>query len=240
MHHVAVYTEQWLGYISSLFGDFSLCYCSVEVCSDSCSMRKAYFFRIIKDSGMRLSLWLIYHHQNNIMNIPHFTTKYCGFFLFSGGKYQITIKYWNGVLAGLCWWRDKDGRKQTFIKKGGKKQQNLIIRPSAEKKKNKMLSLISQNFKHFISFLDIVFLQLACHMLCAAPSYHYPCGSPFVPFTWRHLQWGHIYRTPTLVVHNPPGQKWTSVSKWAIVLIFVFSFSLLSPSLLPPDEGWSP
>lgn len=70
-------------------------------------------FRIIKDSGMRLSLWLIYRHQNNIVNVPHFTTKYCVFFLFSGEN-RVTIKYWNGVLAGLCRWQDKDWRKQTF------------------------------------------------------------------------------------------------------------------------------
>lgn len=68
-------------------------------------------------------------------------------------------------------------------------------------------------------------------MPCIAPSYLCPCGSPFVPFTWRHLQWGHIYRTPTLAVHNPPGPQRTSVSKWAIALIFLF-FSIYSLPLL--------
>lgn len=66
---------------------------SKSVCvSDSCSMRKAYFFRLIKDSGMHLSLWLIYRHRNNIMNVPHFTTKYCFFFIYwwrESGHYKI-------------------------------------------------------------------------------------------------------------------------------------------------------
>lgn len=30
---------------------------------------------------MHLSLGLIYHHQNNIMNVPHFITKDCILFL---------------------------------------------------------------------------------------------------------------------------------------------------------------
>lgn len=35
------------------------------------------------------------------MNVPHFTTKYCVFFNFLVEKNWVTIKYWNGVLAGL-------------------------------------------------------------------------------------------------------------------------------------------
>ena len=91
----------------------------------------------------------------------------------------------------------------------------------------KLYLVICQSFTPFI--LSLVFLLHICKMLCIVPSYHRPCGSPFVPFTWRHLQWGHIYRTPTLAVHNPPEPKQTSVSKWAMALIFLFFFILPFP-----------
>lgn len=69
-------------------------------------------FRIVKNSGMLFSLWLIYHHFYNVMSVPQFTTKYW-FFLSNGGEYRITIKYWNGV------WQD-------FVLMAGKGENKLL------------------------------------------------------------------------------------------------------------------
>lgn len=86
-------------------------------------------FRIIKDSGMRLSLWLIYHHQNNIMNVPHFTTKYCVFFYFLeriGSLSNIGMVFcWTLVLTGL-------GLKKTNLYK--KKKPTEPAHPSISRK----------------------------------------------------------------------------------------------------------
>lgn len=146
------------------------------------------------------------------MNVPHFTTKYCAFFLFSGGENRVTIKYWNGVLAGLWWWQDRLKPLQ---------QQNLIKPPWAGKKCVKLKCLICQNLKYFVSFLDVFLLHTFTQRL-----------SPFVPFTLWHLQWGHIYRTPTLAVHNPlPGQnRRLSVNELSSSLFFQSSLALLTPA----------
>lgn len=76
-------------------------------------------------------------------------------------------------------------------------------------------------------------------MLCIAPCYLYPYGSPFVPFTWWHLQWGHIYRTPTLAVHNPLWAKFGHLSVnelWLSSFSFFFTYSFPLSCCLMKDE----
>lgn len=62
---------------------------------------------------------------------------------------------------------------------------------------------IKDIFYHFWGFFTTANLQHAVHWT-QPPS---PCSSPFVLFTWRHLQWGHIYRTPSLAVNIPSRPK---------------------------------
>lgn len=165
MHHVAVYTEQWLGYISSLFGGFFTLFLFSRSVFWFLLYEESLLFRIIKDSGMRLSLWLIYHHQNNIMNVPHFTTKYCAFFYFLVEN-RVTVKYWNDDLAGICWWQVKTEENKI------NNNRTWLYLPQ-QKKIEKLLILIWLNFKSFVSFLDVFLLHTRNNQLPLPPTVHH-------------------------------------------------------------------
>lgn len=83
MHHVAVYTEQWLGNNSLLLGGV------IQL-------------RRVLMPALRLwgsSLRLIYHNRNHIMNVPHLLfTKYYMMFCFLvdsvGSLFNIGMVFW--------------------------------------------------------------------------------------------------------------------------------------------------
>ena len=240
MHHVAVYTEQWLGYISSLFGGFSLCYCSVEVCSDACSMRKAYDFLDNK------RLWVYHFDSSTIiritswMSLTSLQNTVCVFLFSSGSLLNIGMVFWQVFVSDRIRTEENKWIKNLKYNLISEPDQTSIRGKRRKKRKGvkliKHYLLICQNLEPFSFNLSRFSAAYTCSTLCIGSDHLYPCGSPFVPFTWRHLQWGHIYRTPTLAVHNPPEPKQMSVSKWAMVLIFLSFFH----SFLLPDEGWSP
>lgn len=160
------------------------------------------------------------------------------YFFFSNGENQVTIKYWSGVLAGLRWWQVKDWRKQNLYS-WIKKQQNLIRTPSAEERKQvKVIKWYPINLPkfqtlHILSNISTAYLQHAVHCTqLPLPLWFTICPVYLATSTMRsYLQDTHS------CCSKAPEPKQTSVSKWAMALIFLFSSIY---SFLLPDEGWSP
>lgn len=193
MHHVAVYTEQWLGYIFFTLEGFTLLlfrrgvfWCLLYEESLLCQNNK-----ILGCSSViiRITPW---KPLTSLQNTPFLI-------LFQRRESD----RWNGVLVGRCWWQEKDWRKQSLEK-------------LARNNKTQFASTWNPSAYHATE--------------CMAPCYLYPV---FVPFTWWHLQWSHIYRTPCLAV--APWAKTTMLSANELWLIFPFFQYPLSYSLMKDD-----